>query len=52
MAVKVLNMNEIHKINNSAKMKGSAKNPPLLIHLTVVRQQTIKPKKTKKIIYL
>ena len=27
MADKVLNMNEIHKINDSAKMKGSAENP-------------------------
>jgi len=27
MVGKVLNMNEIHKINDSAKMKRSAKNP-------------------------
>ena len=32
MAVIVLNMNIMHKINNSAVMDKSAKIPPLLIH--------------------
>ncbi len=36
MAGKAVNMNEIYKINGSAKIKASAENPPLLIHLTVM----------------
>ncbi len=35
MAGKVLKMNNMRKINNSAIMNKSAKKPPLLIHVTV-----------------
>ena len=36
MAGKVLKMNNMSKINNSAIINKSAENPPLLIHITVI----------------